>query len=143
MFNELLDKTNLKGFFHNVIGNEENKDEFTGHDEVVFDGNISNQFDGSEVPWRNCSPCGWEFNNQTNSAKQVDICVVHSEINKSHSSPSSYPQFFKQVIYDLQWFILSFAEILDITSSTVCCNGRLMAASIQLFLCLVGESIEK
>ena len=50
MFNELLDKTNLKGFFHNVVGNEENKDEFTGHDEVVFDGNISNQFDSSEVP---------------------------------------------------------------------------------------------
>lgn len=130
----------LKGFLNNVICNEEGKDKFTGHDEIVLDGNISDQFDGTEIPRRNGSTSGWELHNQPDGTEQVDVGIVHSEINKHYSSPSRYPQFIKQICYDFQRFILCFAKILNISSSTVCCNCCLMAASFKFFFSLVGES---
>lgn len=135
-----LCKIYLKGFLNNVICDEEGKDKFTGHDEIVLDGNVSDQLDGTEIPRWNGSTSGWELHNQPDGTEQVDVGIVHSEINKQYSSPSRYPQFIKQICYDFQGFILCFAKILNISSSTVCRNGCLMAASIQFLFSLVGES---
>ena len=44
VFLALIQATHLNGFLYHVVDNEETEDEFTGHDEIVLDVNISDQF---------------------------------------------------------------------------------------------------
>lgn len=60
-----LCKIYFKGFFNNVICDEEGKDKFIGYDEIVFDGNVFDQFDGTEILRWNGFISGWEFYNQS------------------------------------------------------------------------------
>lgn len=67
-------------------------------------------------------------------AEQVDVCIVHREINEGCSGPSVQPQVLLQACNLQSCHFSGPREVLVITSPAVCGNQAPVAAAIQILL---------
>jgi len=74
------------------------------------------------------------------NTKQIDVGIVHSKIHKHNSSPSRYPSFIKQSIYNRFRSIHRVVECLNISCSTVGCQHTPVGGAIKVILTLVGST---
>jgi len=79
----------------------------------------------------------WCLHFLPDNAEEVDVSIVHGEVDKQDSRAAPYPAFVKQVVDDLLRLRFVVRQVLNVACAAVCCYLTPVARAVQLVLRLV------
>lgn len=111
--------SHLQQFLNNVIHNEKGKEKFTCHDKIFKNRHITQQLYSAETPGRDRPSGGRELHGESHHAEEIDVSVVHGEIDEHGPRASRKPAFRKQVLEDPLRICLGSSQVLHKASPAV------------------------
>ena len=106
----------FKDLLDTVVSNEQTEDALSGHKEVVADASILEQLYNLDVVGWDDPPSGWELKDQLDHGEEVDVGVVHGEVNGDQSCASLKPSVGFELSEQGLGHILLKMKVLDVAS---------------------------
>ena len=78
----LLQLPQLKNFLNAIEEKKSNENKFSGHDKVIIDAAIPDQFHPGVKSCGKDPSCSWELENQLDNSEHVHVSVVHCEVDE-------------------------------------------------------------
>ena len=115
----------FKDLLDAIVSNEEAEDALSGHEEVITDPSVLEQLHNLDVVGGDDPPGGRELKDQLDHSEEVDVGVVHGEVDGDQPCATLKPAVGFELCEQGLCHILLKMEVLDVTSTLVRCQFAL------------------
>jgi len=122
----------LDDLLDQVVDDEEGEDNLAGHDKVVHHRHVTEELDGAERPgWNETTGCR-KFSRDADLAEQVDVGIVHGEVEEDGTGATVNPQVVVKLLNDRQGIGLVVGEILVESTAAIFVDLALVVGTVDV-----------